>query len=70
MHLRAARILLAVVVCFAPFVFGCGHDQSTFYPSLADADKAGEITHGWIPEFLPKSTHAIRQVYDISPSTE
>lgn len=50
--------------------FGCGHDHSTFHPSLADAEKAGEITRGWIPDFLPKSSRAIRQVYDLSPSTE
>lgn len=69
-HLRAARTILAVAVCLGPFIFGCGHDHSTFYSSLTDADKAGEITRGWLPDFLPKSSHAIRQVYDLSPSTE
>lgn len=61
---------MALVVCLGPFVFGCGHDRSTFYPTLAEADKAGEINRGWLPDFLPKSSHAIRQAYDLSPSTE
>src|SRR6185437_1517957 len=47
-----------------------GHDVQTFYPSLADADRNGAITRGWIPYFLPSSSRSIHVVGDLSPSTE
>jgi hypothetical protein len=43
----------------------------SFYPSLADADKHGAITRGWIPDdILPSSSRAIHEVHDFSPSRE
>jgi hypothetical protein len=43
----------------------------SFYPSLAEADKDGAITRGWIPdEFLPHSSRSIHEVHDLSPSRE
>jgi hypothetical protein len=43
----------------------------SFYPSLADAEKDGAITRGWIPDdLLPSSSHAIHEVHDLSPSTQ
>jgi hypothetical protein len=43
----------------------------SFYPSLAEADKSGAITRGWIPdEFLPRSSRSIHELHDLSPSTE
>jgi len=50
---------------------GCGHDRKeSLYPSLADADKYGAITRGWIPDFLPTSSRAIHEVHYSSPSKE
>jgi len=48
------------------------HDlKETFYASLSEADKDGAITRGWIPDdLLPSSSRAIREVHDLSPSTE
>jgi hypothetical protein len=41
------------------------------YASLAEANKDGAITRGWIPEqFLPKTSRSIHEVHDLSPSTE
>lgn len=50
----------------------CGGDRrELFYPSLADAEKDGAITRGWIPaDLLPRGSHAIREIHDLSPSTE
>jgi hypothetical protein len=43
----------------------------SFYPSLAEADKDGAITRGWIPDdLLPSSSRAIHEVHYLSPSTE
>jgi len=45
--------------------------HEAFYPSLVDAAKDGAITRGWIPDdFLPRSSHSIHEVHDLSPSTE
>jgi hypothetical protein len=44
----------------------CGGSKEYSYATLADAVKAGEIGHGWIPDYLPTSSHAIRIVYDPS----
>lgn len=52
-------------------VAGCGDRQESFYASLADADKAGAITRGWIPDdLLPSHSHSIHEIHDLSPSTE
>jgi len=53
-------------------LLACRGDRSeSFYPSLTDADKAGAIAHGWIPDdLLPGSSRAIHEVHEISPSTE
>ncbi|MGH9571058.1 MAG: hypothetical protein ACRD4F_15545 [Candidatus Angelobacter sp.] len=45
--------------------------KESFYPSLAEANKDGAITRGWIPDdLLPRSSHDIHEVHDLSPSTE
>jgi hypothetical protein len=49
---------------------GCRHDQQSFYASRADAEKKGEFDRGWLPGFLPKSSHNINLTYDLSPSRE
>jgi hypothetical protein len=59
-------------VLLASLLPACSSDRhESFYPTLADADKAGAITHGWIPDdLLPPSSRAIHEVHEISPSTE
>jgi hypothetical protein len=52
-------------------VLACHSDRhESFYASLADADKDGAITRGWIPTFLPQSSRAIHELHDLSPSRE
>jgi hypothetical protein len=66
--------LLLPVLCVgltSVLVVGYGDHHESFYRSLADADKAGAITHGWIPDdLLPPGSRAIHEVHEISPSTE
>jgi hypothetical protein len=66
--------LLVTVLCvgLACVLAACRSDRrESFYLSLADADKAGAITQGWIPDdLLPGSSRAIHEVHEISPSTE
>jgi hypothetical protein len=61
--------LLCVLSCA---LVGCHSDRTeSFYPSLAEANKDGAITRGWIPdEFIPRSSRAIHEIHDLSPSTE
>lgn len=43
----------------------------SFYPSLAEAEKDGAITRGWIPDdLLPSSSRTIHELHDLSPSQE
>jgi hypothetical protein len=69
---KAPLHLAPLCLCLASFLLGCsGERRESFYPSLADADKDGAITRGWIPDdLLPGSSRAIHEVHEISPSTE
>ena len=65
--------LLDAVLCvgLASFLLACSSDRyESFYPSLADADRDGAITRGWIPYFMPVSSRNIHEVHEISPSKE
>lgn len=65
--------LFATVLCvgLACILVACrGSRRESFYPALADADKDGAITRGWIPNFLPDSSRTIHELHAISPSTE
>src|SRR5712692_1555398 len=72
--ISSRAFLLLPVLCISMtsiLVAGCGDRHESFYPSLADADKGGAITHDWIPDdLLPGSSRAIHEVHEISPSTE
>jgi len=72
MRILVGCLLVATAVGLTSVLLGCGGDRrESFYPSLADADKAGAITHGWIPDdLLPGSSRAIHEVHEISPATE
>lgn len=63
---------LLACLCLSFSLFACRSDRhQSFYRSLADAQKAGAITRGWIPDnLLPRSSRAIHEVHEISPSTE
>jgi hypothetical protein len=69
-----ASLLLDVFCVGLTFIsFGCGGGdrRESFYASLADADKDGAITRGWIPDdLLPGKSRAIHEVHELSPSTE
>src|SRR5947209_10135911 len=64
-------LFLVVWVVVARLAASLNDRYESFYPSLADADKDGAITRGWIPnDLLPGSSREIHEVHDISPSTE
>jgi hypothetical protein len=62
------------VLCLllASVLVGCGGAPGQyFYNSLADADKAGEITRGWIPDdIIPSNSRDIHLAEELSPSHE
>jgi len=64
--------LAVVYLWLALFIYGCSGDHfESFYPSLADAEKDGAITRGWIPgDILPPSSRTIHVVGELSPSKE
>jgi hypothetical protein len=59
-------------VALALLLAACGSARKEyFYQSLADAEKAGEITRGWIPDdLIPSNSRAIHLVEQLSPSKE
>jgi hypothetical protein len=63
---RAGVALLGMCIAANALLQACGDRQESSYATLADAAKAGEINRGWIPDYLPTSSHAIRIVYDPS----
>jgi len=67
-----ARALLLPALCIGliQLVTSCGDRHESFYPSLSDAQRGGEITRGWIPTYLPQSSRSIHELYYLSPSTE
>lgn len=67
---EAKAAFLVALFCAAAIFLGCGHDHNSFYPTLADADNDGETTHGWIPDFLPKTSRNIHEAHDLSPEDE
>jgi hypothetical protein len=63
-------IIVGSVVALRLAVRRSDHYES-FYQSLADADKDGAITRGWVPDdLLPRSSRAIHEAHDLSPSRE
>ena len=66
-------VILLIVVCVvvARLSTSFSDRYESFYPSLADAEKDGAITRGWIPDdLLPSSSRAIHELHDLSPSRE
>jgi hypothetical protein len=66
--------LRSAVFCafLASVLVACGGDHKEyFYNTLAEADRAGEITRGWIPEdLMPGSSRSMHLVEELSPSRE
>src|SRR5207253_1010800 len=63
---------IALCILLASVLVACRGDRNEYsYETLADADKAGEIARGWIPDgLMPSSSRAIRLVEELSPSRE
>jgi hypothetical protein len=56
-------VILALCTASGAFFLGCREQHEYFYPSLADAAKSGEISRGWMPEYLPASSRDIHITY-------
>jgi len=67
---RSKTILGLVTLGF--WMTACGNDRREyFYQTVADADKAGEITRGWLPDdLIPGNSRDIHLAEELSPSKE
>jgi len=64
-------LLIAAWLVFTRLSAKLNDRYESFYLSLAEADKDGAITRGWIPaDILPSGSRAIHEVHDLSPSRE
>lgn len=67
MSIRAYALIIGAA---SIFVAGCGDRRDLFYPAYADAVKAGQVTRGWIPDYLPKTSRNIHLFDQDSASEE
>src|SRR6266496_5407828 len=63
---RDQASLLILWIAVIALCGACNERRESSYRSLADAIAAGEATRGWIPDWLPPSSHAIKLAYDPS----
>lgn len=62
--------LIAAWLTLGVLCASCSERREYSYASLADAVAAGETTRGWLPDWLPRSAHAIGITYTLeSPRT-
>ena len=57
-------VMLFLICSVGLFLQGCKTRQESFYPTLAEAVKAGEVERGWMPAYLPESARAIHLAFD------
>jgi hypothetical protein len=64
-------LLIVAWVVVARLAASFSDRYESFYPSLAEAEKDGAITRGWIPDdLLPRSSRTIHELHYLSPSRE
>ena len=62
------HIMMLVIFWITIFNVACNEVRKLNYASFSEAVEAGEITRGWIPYYLPESSHNIHIIYDITTS--
>jgi hypothetical protein len=62
--IRMRLALLCTCIATGVFLQACSDRRLSFYASMNDAIKAGEVDRGWIPDYLPASSHTIRVIRD------
>src|ERR1700737_4735282 len=65
-RMRARIVLMGVCIAANAVFQACGDRHEYSYATVGEAIKAGEITRGWIPDYLPASSRAIHIAYDPS----
>ncbi len=65
---RFRSCVLGIGMCIAAIgiLHACGSRKEASYATFGDAVDAGEIRRGWIPDYVPSSSHEIHIVYDPS----
>jgi hypothetical protein len=48
----------------------CTEQMEESYSTWADADRAGAVTRGWIPTFIPASAREIRDSHDLDSNRQ
>ena len=61
----------AIIYGLVGTLLACQSDRrESLYGSITDADRAGAIDRGWIPDYLPQTSRNIHEVHNLSPSRE
>ncbi len=53
------------VIVAALLTVGCGEEPEVHYANWEQASGGGAISRGWLPEWLPRSAHNIRERHNI-----
>ena len=73
MQARGAKwSMLLAVALFLPILIVLsmpGDVRRASYATLEDAVAAGAVDRGWVPDFLPPSTHEIAEVHNLDLNT-
>jgi len=64
-------VLIVAWVAVSRLAASLSDRYESFYQSLAEAERDGAVTRGWIPDdLLPSSSRAIHELHNLSPSRE
>ena len=61
-------VIMITILWMIFFSISCNEVRKLNYIYFSDAVEAGEITRGWIPDYLPERSRNIRIYYDITSS--
>jgi hypothetical protein len=54
-----------IIIFLFLLLFSCGEVKDSFYKTLDDAKRSGDIERGWLPVILPDSSYEIYERHDI-----
>jgi len=60
------RLIAIVLLSLA----ACSEQMKESYPTWAEAQRAGALEGGWLPEFVPQSAHEITDTHDLDSNRQ
>jgi hypothetical protein len=64
------RIITMLCVASMTAASACSDTFEKTYSSLAEAESDDAVTRGWIPDFVPRNAHNIRDIHNIDTNEQ